>query len=828
MSSDNKKKSKKIRYPEIISIMNEMYKDSYSESRDLKEQKVLKMIDDEIEKHRDAYLYYLKAHIHYNKISDYFIVNDAVGSFEHDDIIDSKSGYERVSEDRVSIYELNIDDSFLSRTNFKYQIDAITAINKALEIEPINVKFQELKALILDIYEPFPNDAATTTKLLTENNIFLENCISQFPDLAWPFFFKSKLSAKSSELNDAVIQITKAISINPKDKYYQFKHELLYKIGNFEDVLNNIQEAITLYPNELHWFFNNHDFLCISKHPEDELKNINHAIALFPTVSNLYIYKHDFLNKTSTYDNVIKNIDVSIALFPNNQEIFFKKLDYLIHQKKNTETECLIKNHYSENSQDFIKACEHIFIQLYNQKQFELIVELSDSLLTMKELYKLFIVEKWIYFWACVCLNYDTKASQMLKHISFEDTLHTADQNVLVVDWNNHLTYEKISIDSLFNIEIPFELLPDDLFVSLIHKIYKSEFDLFQLNSLYNQIKSSWENEPKKIKLYAAYGEKYKNSSVKLEFFNCTRKMINKLEGVSLNLFYKFSLSISLSLNSTLQDEITITKDKERNRIISNLSHSIKNMISSAIIDPLALMKPSSNIDTIRIKEALKGADLIRQMVNAMNQSSIGTLADFIYDAHHTTKESVFLSDLIYQTLVYSIGNMFDGKYFGEFQRAYFPDKAVYLKAYSQWEAIIQSNDMSFLQSYLQEFFFDMEISLVDIESLKLGDEKGSSVKFLILLQEILLNAVKYSAFVERQKRFLALKLQANSESIELYVSNSFKQSNQIKSTGLGNEIISNFAKLLETSPQISKDEGIYSLELIFINIWRNDEDTVH
>ena len=145
-------------------------------------------------------------------------------------------------------------------------------------------------------------------------------------------------------------------------------------------------------------------------------------------------------------------------------------------------------------------------------------------------------------------------------------------------------------------------------------------------------------------------------------------------------------------VNEALSD---YNRSEERKKIIADLSHSIKNLIST-VIDPLENLRQEPSIKPQVIENALKGANLIREIVNAMNLSFKGSIDDFRYDAkHNTDTESQDLKSILIEALKHSVGNMFDGKYFGTFMREYFPEKSLYLNAKEEWSTLSQSNDLN-------------------------------------------------------------------------------------------------------------------------------------
>ncbi len=269
------------------------------------------------------------------------------------------------------------------------------------------------------------------------------------------------------------------------------------------------------------------------------------------------------------------------------------------------------------------------------------------------------------------------------------------------------------------------------------------------------------------------------------------------------------------------EQEKAQVKIDERNKVIADLSHSIKNLISS-VIDPLENLKKEVIAKQPIIDSAIKGANLVREIVNAMNLSYKGSIEDFRYDAKNNEggdRQNVQI--MIIESLKNAVGNMYDGKYFPSFQEGYFPTKELYLESKSNWISITQSKSLDELCQFLHTYFFDLIISIENTEKLVVGNEKGSIIKFFILFGELILNAVKYSAFVKRENRFVKIEVLYNSKDVSVLVENRFNPRKKIKTTGLGNVIITNFAKLLNTSPVINTENDIYSIKITFENFWQ-------
>ena len=276
--------------------------------------------------------------------------------------------------------------------------------------------------------------------------------------------------------------------------------------------------------------------------------------------------------------------------------------------------------------------------------------------------------------------------------------------------------------------------------------------------------------------------------------------------------------------NMIFEEEREKIKIQERNRIMANLSHTVKTMLSN-VIDPLQNMKETRIVKPIKIDNALRGAELIKSLVNAMNLSFKGSIEDFIYDVQNNTYDnSSSMEEMFIDSLKQAISTTFDGKYFKKFVDNFYPSKAKFLEVKQKWNDISQFNDMEKIIEFLNKYLIKTTLDISKAKEYVIGDDKGSALKFLILIQEIILNAVKYSSFVSKESRNLHIIFEANKKDISIIVSNTFKQNVQVKSSGLGQEIIKNFSTLLQTEPIINTDNNLYSVEIKFENVWRTQK----
>jgi two-component sensor histidine kinase len=150
----------------------------------------------------------------------------------------------------------------------------------------------------------------------------------------------------------------------------------------------------------------------------------------------------------------------------------------------------------------------------------------------------------------------------------------------------------------------------------------------------------------------------------------------------------------------------------------------------------------------------------------------------------------------------------------------YFPTRSVFNEAKSAWGNISQMTNRQDLMSFLEKYFFRIEVSTGTANQYILGNEKGSAIKILILFQELILNAVKYSAFAPRDQRFLNIELVIMHSQLSIRVTNRFREDVAVKTSGIGHVIIENFSKLLLTRPEINTSGDIYTIEIKFANFW--------
>ncbi|MDP3012800.1 MAG: tetratricopeptide repeat protein [Candidatus Subteraquimicrobiales bacterium] len=280
---------------------------------------------------------------------------------------------------------------------------------------------------------------------------------------------------------------------------------------------------------------------------------------------------------------------------------------------------------------------------------------------------------------------------------------------------------------------------------------------------------------------------------------------------------------INQQFKETVARMTDTAREEERSRILSNLSHSIKNLLRS-VIDPLLNLRSEVPEKANVIDNALKGAGLIREIVNSINLSYNTVIDDLLWDIHHPGSESVSLEEMILGSVKYSISNMFDFRYFPAFAENYYPSsmgEVEFETVKQSWNSISVTDEIALIKHFSSQNLFDLEVELSGIASYRMGNEKSSAIKLMILFQEVIFNAVKYASFVPRKSRFVIITLNNSGNRILFEVQNSYRPNVQAKTTGVGKIVIENFARVLGCVPIVTTTDENYKITIEFENLWK-------
>ena len=437
--------------------------------------------------------------------------------------------------------------------------------------------------------------------------------------------------------------------------------------------------------------------------------------------------------------------------------------------------------------------------------------------------------KKWMQFWIAVITESLPEDNEILEGIpqGLEEIIQSQrESNSLEVeafgrdtDLNN-LNVNLKAISELFPFDLPYDMLSWEMFIKVIKKIFPVQY----ANIIDHQAELIMKQSVNDIILIdnETYREYYIETSMKVELINSLSMIFISVSSSHFAASLSIVIGASRKMGDKMHNIVETSREEERNKVLSDLSHNIKNLLRS-VIDPLESIKRDIPDQAPVIEDAIKGANLIREMVNSINFSYTVSIDDLIYDINNPGKESSSLYLMIAQSLRNAIGNMYDSQYYPQFMSNYFNTRQVYFDSKHKWDSVIHDSDSSNMIRFSKEYLFDLTLEIDPGLNMIVGNEKSSAIKLTILLQEIILNAVKYVSFVSREHRNLQIRLYKESDFIIMEVSNSYKPEVRTKTTGLGNIIINNFAKVLDCDLTIDKSADQYAVTLKLKNYWSNN-----
>ena len=261
--------------------------------------------------------------------------------------------------------------------------------------------------------------------------------------------------------------------------------------------------------------------------------------------------------------------------------------------------------------------------------------------------------------------------------------------------------------------------------------------------------------------------------------------------------------------------ELAEAAEAERRKVLFEMSHSIKNLMAS-VSEPLDMLKNQLDGTQRRtVENALAGAGLIRDLAVGVHMSMRGEPGTWRKDVLEPGFGAATLDKIILDAVRHAVSNMFDGKYFAQFVKNYFgKDLNTFMQAQNEWKAAVSAEDTF---ACINKYFFDFKIDCGESSlNIPIGDRDGTATKLLILFQELFLNAVKYSSFTERERRFVKLDIAITQKNWNIKLSNSAVGRQNAKSSGIGLAVIKNFADLFEAKYDASCKNDTYISNINF------------
>lgn len=246
--------------------------------------------------------------------------------------------------------------------------------------------------------------------------------------------------------------------------------------------------------------------------------------------------------------------------------------------------------------------------------------------------------------------------------------------------------------------------------------------------------------------------------------------------------------------------------------VFMKVGHSIKNLVAS-IVSPLSLLKDELiGSQRIIVENALAGTKLIRNLAQSMHLSL--RAGSWRKDIENPGQHPILLNSILFHAFHAALLNMFDGKYFHEFVKNYFKkDLQLFLEAKQQCQDAQTEKEFS---ECVNKYFFEFKCESKGNSAIPIGDAEGTATKLLILFQELFLNAIKYSSYIERKDRFVHILIDINADHWSFIVRNSAVQTDAVNSSGIGLSIIRNFANLFDADYSAELISAVYQSKLNF------------
>lgn len=227
----------------------------------------------------------------------------------------------------------------------------------------------------------------------------------------------------------------------------------------------------------------------------------------------------------------------------------------------------------------------------------------------------------------------------------------------------------------------------------------------------------------------------------------------------------------------------------ERQNILYEMSHHIKNLIVS-VINPLeSLIGNIPEDDRFVLETAIKGADMIRQIVFFISNSYRCSEDDFHYDLNNPMETPQTLGSLFENTLRASIASMFDKQAHEKSMRRFYPTRNAFDEAKKTW---FSSNTLYDVLIFMEKHMnIKVEISLEAFKDIIIGNTKGSATNIAILFNELTMNMLKALAIVPESSRFFSIKMKKEGENLILEFRNSVRTT-ITNSSGYGKTIVAN------------------------------------
>lgn len=229
-------------------------------------------------------------------------------------------------------------------------------------------------------------------------------------------------------------------------------------------------------------------------------------------------------------------------------------------------------------------------------------------------------------------------------------------------------------------------------------------------------------------------------------------------------------------------------KAEERDKVLREVSHNIKNMVVS-VIDPLRQLSEEETAERrFILKLALSGAELLREIVWCINESFRISPDDFLTDVNNPGDPSMTLKELFFESLRYSVNYMLDPYAKHKYMGMFLPTRDDKIAGRADWKIAETSSQVS---AFINTWMCSCTITFSpEAEKLKIGNSRGSATKLIILLNELTINVFKALAETPMKERRFSFSASIDGSRLTMELVNTYKYENS--STGYGKVIVEN------------------------------------
>jgi len=731
---------------------------------------------------------------------------------------------------------------------------ALKDINKAIEIDNQNDRYFFIKGLI--IYFLWENkrilDQQTETMLPKNFDMAIELNPNDADYYYWRGIAKNVMCLPYSDTDpSAVDDFEKAVQIDPKTRMFWIRlGDSCRSLGRDNRAIEAYTKAIEIEPSTSLLSKRGHLYYLLEEY-DKAIRDFSIILKEKKTADHLYYRAKSYL-KADMIDDALEDFSDSLQLYDNstsefsgNEKVYciwniyvFMSFIYLIKKEPDLHKKYL---------QLFIESAPKIS---YNQYYIEVLFltnpehegfsskYVEDSIEALWMSCRLASIEQFCNIWKILCGNSDLgpllpweSEDEIIKYMEDPQNESTASTDFLE------------RINSILKIKFPqikSNHSPSMIFSNLLNTYGEKGQELYFLIIKSLILEYFFADSIIPWQSVSDGEEVHDDAKTPL------RKLKNKKEDRNILVFRnKIYLGILTKLNERIfqitedkrrqeenikreiqirhKEEILQARLDERNKVIADLSHSLKNIVAT-VADPLENLRQTKEYVDITIEKALRGANLVREITNAMNYSLKGSVDDFYHDAEHNQgHDAQTLTRMVNASLRNSASNMFDTKYFSTFSKNYFPDRDSFFLSKNDWTNLGADAETARIANFIEKYLTKIEIELNEVGNLAIGNDKGSAVKLLTIIQEMILNAIKYSSFVEPSARTVRIKISGEANYLTISVENKFKPQVKAKTTGMGLVILRNFAEMLKTTLEIDTANEIYSAKFKIPNFWRGN-----